>query len=108
MPDTILICDDEQLIRWSLSEHLQHEGYATIQARSGAECLKAVAVHAPSAVILDLKMPVMDGMTVLRTLGLPYSDDEIAKAPEALKGKTEADALIAYLQNLGTAVKSRR
>jgi len=68
MPDTILICDDEQLIRWSLSEHLQHEGYATIQARSGAECLKAVAVHAPSAVILDLKMPVMDGMTVLRTL----------------------------------------
>ncbi|MBK8957434.1 MAG: cytochrome-c oxidase, cbb3-type subunit II [Proteobacteria bacterium] len=47
-------------------------------------------------------------MTVLRTLGLPYSDDEIAKAPEALKGKTEADALIAYLQNLGTAVKTRR
>jgi cytochrome c oxidase cbb3-type subunit 2 len=46
--------------------------------------------------------------TVLRTLGLPYSDDEIAKAPEALKGKTEADALIAYLQNLGTAVKTRR
>ena len=47
-------------------------------------------------------------MTVLRTLGLPYSDDEIAKAPEAIKGKTEADALIAYLQNLGTAVKTRR
>ena len=47
-------------------------------------------------------------MSVLRTLGLPYSDDEIAKAPEAIKGKTEADALIAYLQNLGTAVKTRR
>ncbi|MCC6710711.1 MAG: cytochrome-c oxidase, cbb3-type subunit II [Gammaproteobacteria bacterium] len=47
-------------------------------------------------------------MTVLRTLGLPYTDDEIAKAPEAIKGKTEADALIAYLQNLGTAVKTRR
>jgi cytochrome c oxidase cbb3-type subunit 2 len=47
-------------------------------------------------------------MSVLRTLGLPYTDDEIAKAPEAIKGKTEADALIAYLQNLGTAVKTRR
>ena len=47
-------------------------------------------------------------MSVLRTLGLPYADDEIAKAPEAIKGKTEADALIAYLQNLGTAVKTRR
>ncbi|MBX9604845.1 MAG: cytochrome-c oxidase, cbb3-type subunit II [Gammaproteobacteria bacterium] len=47
-------------------------------------------------------------MSVLRTLGLPYTDDEIAKAPEALQGKTELDALIAYLQNLGTAVKTRR
>ncbi|MGE0861482.1 MAG: cytochrome-c oxidase, cbb3-type subunit II [Gammaproteobacteria bacterium] len=47
-------------------------------------------------------------MSVLRTLGLPYTDDEINKAPDALQGKTEADALIAYLQNLGTAVKTRR
>ena len=35
-------------------------------------------------------------------------DDEIAKAPEMLKGKTEQDALIAYLQNLGTAIKTQR
>ncbi|TDP74426.1 cytochrome-c oxidase, cbb3-type subunit II [Roseateles toxinivorans] len=41
----------------------------------------------------------------LRTLGVPYSDDEIAKAGEAVKGKTELDALIAYLQVMGTAVK---
>ena len=47
-------------------------------------------------------------MSVLRRLGLPYSDDEIANAPEALTDKTEVDALIAYLQNLGTAVKTRR
>jgi len=47
-------------------------------------------------------------MSVLRTLGLPYTDEEISKAPEALQGKTELDALIAYLQNLGTAVKTRR
>ena len=42
-------------------------------------------------------------MRALRTLGTPYSDEEIARAPEALKGKTEMDALIAYLQVLGTA-----
>ena len=47
-------------------------------------------------------------MSVLRTLGAPYTDEEIAKAPEALQGKTELDALVAYLQNLGTAVKTRR
>ena len=42
-------------------------------------------------------------MRTLRTLGVPYTDEEIAQAPEALKGKTEMDALIAYLQGLGTA-----
>ena len=42
-------------------------------------------------------------MRALRRLGVPYADDEIAQAPEALKGKTEMDALIAYLQVLGTA-----
>jgi cytochrome c oxidase cbb3-type subunit 2 len=42
-------------------------------------------------------------MRALRTLGVPYGDEEIAKAPGELKGKTEMDALIAYLQVLGTA-----
>jgi cytochrome c oxidase cbb3-type subunit 2 len=42
-------------------------------------------------------------MRTLRTLGVPYADEEIAKAPEALKGRTEMEALIAYLQVLGTA-----
>ncbi|MBN9429176.1 MAG: cytochrome-c oxidase, cbb3-type subunit II [Burkholderiales bacterium] len=45
-------------------------------------------------------------MEVLRTLGHPYSDEDIAAAPEALKDRTEMDALIAYLQGLGTALAS--
>jgi cytochrome c oxidase cbb3-type subunit 2 len=47
-------------------------------------------------------------MTVLRTLGHPYSDDEIKAAPSDLEGKTEMDAVVAYLQVLGTAVKTTR
>jgi cytochrome c oxidase cbb3-type subunit II len=42
-------------------------------------------------------------MEVLRTLGAPYTDEEIAKSAGEVKGKTELDALIAYLQVLGTA-----
>jgi len=42
-------------------------------------------------------------MRALRRLGVPYADEEIARGPEDLKGKTEMDALIAYLQVLGTA-----
>lgn len=45
---------------------------------------------------------------VLRTLGHPYSDEDIAAAPKQLEGKTEMDALIAYLQSLGTSIKTRR
>ena len=48
---------------------------------------------------------IQANMRALRTLGVPYTDEDIAKAPELLKGKTEMDALIAYLQSLGTAIK---
>ena len=44
-------------------------------------------------------------MRALRTLGVPYADDQIAGASAELKDKTELDALVAYLQVLGTAVK---
>ena len=44
-------------------------------------------------------------MKALRTAGVPYTDEDIAKAPEQLKGKTEMDAVIAYLQSLGKALK---
>ena len=44
-------------------------------------------------------------MRALRALGHPYSDEEIANAPAELEGKTEMDAMIAYLQSLGRAMK---
>jgi cytochrome c oxidase cbb3-type subunit II len=47
-------------------------------------------------------------MRALRVVGVPYGDEDIGKAREALKEKTEADALIAYLQSLGTALKGVR
>ena len=47
-------------------------------------------------------------MEVLRTLGAPYSDDEIENAPQTLAGKTELDALIAYLQGLGIELQTRK
>ena len=46
-------------------------------------------------------------MRALRRLGVPYDDAGIAGAREALKGKTEMDALIAYLQGLGIARQGR-
>ena len=46
-------------------------------------------------------------LATMRTLGVPYTDAEIEGASTAVEGKTEMDALIAYLQVLGTALKQR-
>ncbi|MCP4432986.1 MAG: cytochrome-c oxidase, cbb3-type subunit II [Gammaproteobacteria bacterium] len=57
---------------------------------------------------------VLDGtdieakMVGLRKLGVPYSNDEIDAAPDALKGKTELEALITYLQGLGIELQAAR
>ena len=51
---------------------------------------------------------IEDKMRVLRTLGAPYTDEQIAAAKEELAGKTEMDALVAYLQGLGTALRNVR
>ncbi|MGP1628463.1 MAG: cytochrome-c oxidase, cbb3-type subunit II [Giesbergeria sp.] len=48
---------------------------------------------------------VAPNMRALRRVGVPYTDEEIAAAPEAVKGKTEMDAVVAYLQVLGRALK---
>ena len=49
--------------------------------------------------------PVQAHMKALRRVGVPYTDEQIAGAPAELKGKTELDALVAYLQGLGLALK---
>ena len=49
---------------------------------------------------------VADKMRVLRKLGAPYSDEEIARAAQAVEGKSELDALVAYLQGLGVELKN--
>ena len=47
-------------------------------------------------------------MAALKSLGVPYTDEQIAAASEEVHGKTEMDALVAYLQGLGTALTQKR
>ena len=47
-------------------------------------------------------------LKAMRTLGVPYTDADIAGAQAAIAGKTEMDAMVAYLQSLGTALKNKR
>ncbi len=47
-------------------------------------------------------------MTTLQTLGVPYTDEQIAGAAEQVQGKFEIEALVAYLQQLGTVISTKR
>jgi len=61
----ILIVDDEHLIRWSLEKDLQQAGYSTTQAASGEEALGLIEEIEPDVVLLDLRMPGIDGFQVM-------------------------------------------
>ncbi len=79
-------------------------------------------LYDPRAVVPESNMPafpwlfdnILDGehtaakMKALRAVGVPYTDEDIAGAQEAVQGVSEVDALVAYLQQLGTLLKQKR
>jgi two-component system nitrogen regulation response regulator NtrX len=68
MRGSVLVVDDEASIRDSLRMILEFEGYSVRDAATGKEALAAVADDSPDAVLLDVKMPEMDGLGVLQAL----------------------------------------
>src|SRR6516225_1602103 len=67
MPATILVVDDEQLIRWALSSRLEDEGYRALEAATAAEALKRFH-EGVDLVLLDYKLPDGDGLDVLKQI----------------------------------------
>jgi len=64
----ILIVDDEPFNVDYLEQELEDLGYTTVSARNGREALEKVAMEAPDLILLDVMMPIMDGLTVCRIL----------------------------------------
>jgi AmiR/NasT family two-component response regulator len=66
----VVIAEDEALIRMDLAEMLEEEGYAVVgQAGDGETAVKLAAEHRPDLVILDVKMPVLDGISAAERIG---------------------------------------
>lgn len=67
----VLVIDNEEDIREILRERLEAREYRVLTAESGEEGLEAIAKEEPDLIFLDLKMPEMDGLEVLRKLPDP-------------------------------------
>jgi DNA-binding response OmpR family regulator len=70
----ILIVDDEEPVRDILSEYFAGQGYAVQTAASGVEALAVAGRERPDLVLLDVRMPKMDGVEVLRRLRAIHDD----------------------------------
>lgn len=94
----VLIVDDDKIIRLSLSEILRNNGFLPVDVSSGGQALRFFEEEKPSAVILDLKMPVMDGIEVLQELKRidPYIPIIIITAYGDVDTAVEAIKLGAY------------
>jgi two-component system response regulator MprA len=64
----VLIAEDDPEIRTALERILSYEGYRTVSVGDGAAALEAVTEHEPDALVLDVMMPYVDGLTVCRKL----------------------------------------
>jgi response regulator NasT len=74
MKQKVLIAEDDALIRMDLREMLEEEQYEVIEAGDGAAAVELARASAPDLCILDVKMPVMDGITAAQTI----NDERIA------------------------------
>jgi DNA-binding response OmpR family regulator len=65
---TVLVVDDDQEVRQCLSQRLNSAGFKVITASDGEEGIASALANTPSAIVLDVRMPKMDGLTALREL----------------------------------------
>ena len=77
MEEKILLVDDEEGIRKVLGISLIDSGYQVFTAENGEEALKVIHTENPSIVLSDIKMPVMDGLTLLGKIKSEYPDTEV-------------------------------
>jgi CheY-like chemotaxis protein len=75
---TVLVADDHFDTRLILRHYLEAMGHRVFEAADGAEALRVVRAEKPDAVVLDIQMPVMDGIQVMRVI---RADPELASLP---------------------------
>jgi two-component system, cell cycle response regulator len=73
----VLVVDDSRIVRFMVASHLEREGFEVRQAENGAAALRVLAERACDVVITDLRMPELDGLSVLSAVKQTAPDTEV-------------------------------
>ena len=93
---SILVADDDRLVRITLRKILESAGYTVFEAKDGAEAIEVFRKRRPDLVILDIVMPIKDGVrTFLELRGLDSKARIIAMSAGARSGTTPARRIMA-------------
>ncbi|HYL79354.1 MAG TPA: response regulator, partial [Candidatus Acidoferrum sp.] len=94
MPSLVLVVEDETILGESISVYLERHGFATALARSGEEAIKLAEESSPDVAIMDVRLPGINGLEVLRRMrelspgtegGMMTAHASVASAVEAMK-----------------------
>ena len=77
MTNTVLVVDDEEVLAGAMGEYLRRFGYAVNVRSTGEEGLKAIDQEPPDIVVLDYRLPRMDGLEVLRRIKASRPEVEV-------------------------------
>jgi DNA-binding NtrC family response regulator len=92
MTERILVVDDERLIRWSLRKNLNKAGYRVLEAGDGIQALQVLEEEGADLLLLDVRMPGKDGLTVLEEVARTHSEIPVIlmTAYSSVEGAVEA------------------
>ena len=96
----ICIVDDNDDIREIYRMKFASEGLETVTASDGAEGMKVIREKRPAVILLDIQMPVMDGIAVLREL---KADPELSEIPVIILSNVDSDDMFRTVTDLGAA-----
>jgi CheY-like chemotaxis protein len=86
---TVLVADDQEFVRELIAELLEQAGYRVLQAGDGAEAIRMIHADRPGLVVMDVIMPVMDGLAATRKL---KADPATASIPILVLTGDQAEA----------------
>ena len=97
---TVCIVDDDMNVRDIYRAKFEHEGFSVVTAENGEVGLRLIREKSPDIILVDIQMPILDGLGVLQVL---KDDDQLSRIPVIVFSNVEDDAIFQKVEELGAA-----